>query len=392
MGEKKTEAAGEAPHALLRPLLVANAVALVLTLGMVYGSGRAMMALFQEDAAGEWATVWGFLLAGVLALAGLRAALREEDTRARLAGALVLGGLAAFGIAVAGEEISWGQRLLGIAPPEVFLARNYQQELNFHNFLKTIGFDVKWLVAAVAFLYGISWPFLSKEEFLQKSPWGREMARLAPPMALVPFHVAVVLLLIVQPHLLSDEAAELLLGLAFASDLALRVLPRELNPAPLVGALLVAGPVVLGLAFTPLADAIVRSGQEENTAKMRAELHELAAELAAAKKGASAIEHVHARLYSVKDQDVLALPDGGAFSRAREAEGAAERGRYYLDPWNNAYWLFAPRLDGSALVYSFGANRRRDASADDLADAFLGEPGAVVLPGDDEAVRLLLGQ
>jgi len=34
---------------------------------------------------------------------------------------------------VAGEEISWGQRIFGISPPRWFMPRNYQQELNLHN-------------------------------------------------------------------------------------------------------------------------------------------------------------------------------------------------------------------------------------------------------------------
>jgi hypothetical protein len=34
---------------------------------------------------------------------------------------------------VAGEEISWGQRIFGVSTPQWFMKRNYQHELNLHN-------------------------------------------------------------------------------------------------------------------------------------------------------------------------------------------------------------------------------------------------------------------
>ena len=35
---------------------------------------------------------------------------------------------------VAGEEISWGQRIFGFSTPQWFIQRNYQHEMNVHNF------------------------------------------------------------------------------------------------------------------------------------------------------------------------------------------------------------------------------------------------------------------
>ena len=73
--------------------------------------------------------------------------------------------LALFCLGVAGEEISWGQRLFGFKPPDVFLERNYQQELNLHNVLMKdtgLGFALasKHLVMAIALGYGLLWPLL----------------------------------------------------------------------------------------------------------------------------------------------------------------------------------------------------------------------------------------
>lgn len=48
---------------------------------------------------------------------------------------LTLGGLAVLFFFAAGEEISWGQRLLGIESGEFFLEHNKQAETNLHNLI-----------------------------------------------------------------------------------------------------------------------------------------------------------------------------------------------------------------------------------------------------------------
>ena len=85
--------------------------------------------LVQEDGPVEWMTFWAFALAGALSLLALaREAWLERPLRAIYLAAFALGCLA-----VAMEEISWGQRLFGYQPPEWFHAENFQQELNLHN-------------------------------------------------------------------------------------------------------------------------------------------------------------------------------------------------------------------------------------------------------------------
>lgn len=46
---------------------------------------------------------------------------------------LCCAGLAVLCVLVAGEEISWGQRILGLQTPQALREVNVQQELNFHN-------------------------------------------------------------------------------------------------------------------------------------------------------------------------------------------------------------------------------------------------------------------
>ena len=77
--------------------------------------------IIQEDGPVEWATFWSFLLAGIFAFR----ALAEGPIPARPWRSLYL---VAFGmgcLAIAGEEISWAQRLLTYRPPEAFLAENF---------------------------------------------------------------------------------------------------------------------------------------------------------------------------------------------------------------------------------------------------------------------------
>lgn len=393
MARKKKSPGPAAPHPLLRGLMVANTLALAGLLVLAFGFQGAFFASFQEDTWGEWGTFHAFALASALGLWGALKAWREgaEDEQ-RLPRAIMLAGLAAFCFLVAGEEISWGQRLLGFAPPEIFLQHNYQQELNFHNFLKTIAFDVKWLVAGISFFYGITWAFLAKEPALQKSRWGRAIASQAPPVVLTPWHLGVILWIVVFPMRFSDEVAELLLGLVFVGDLALRVLPREMRK-PRVGAIaagLVIAPVLFGALTTPIADTLTRRHEEARTAQMQGELPELGADLEKARRGEREPALIHARLYSVMEQDALEWPEAGKFARAR---GESNRGRYFLDPWNNPYWLYARADSDVVLVYSFGPNRRRDASAEELGAAAHGAPGEMVtLTGDDAGFRARLGQ
>ena len=83
-------------------------------------------ALMREDNLVEWLTVVWLLLAALTLLATAR---RERSVHLRWL--WLLGGVALlFG---AGEEISWGQRIFGLATPDFLLALNAQNELNVHN-------------------------------------------------------------------------------------------------------------------------------------------------------------------------------------------------------------------------------------------------------------------
>lgn len=82
-----------------------------------------------EDGFVEWMTVLG-LLAGSFTCFHRFFKLRKEKKWMFLTATFILGIFLFF---AAGEEISWGQRLLGIESPEFFKQSNTQGETNFHN-------------------------------------------------------------------------------------------------------------------------------------------------------------------------------------------------------------------------------------------------------------------
>src|SRR5262249_25557167 len=71
-----------------------------------------------------------FLLVGMIAAIGVSRIRWRRDERML---ALLYAGLAVACFFVAGEEISWGQRIFGIETPAPIAAHNIQHEINLHN-------------------------------------------------------------------------------------------------------------------------------------------------------------------------------------------------------------------------------------------------------------------
>jgi hypothetical protein len=85
--------------------------------------------LLLEDSVVEWATTLASLAAGMLA-AIVAARLWRDALRPQAAAYAFLTFAA---VVAAGEEISWGQRVLGVEPPASVREANLQEELNIHN-------------------------------------------------------------------------------------------------------------------------------------------------------------------------------------------------------------------------------------------------------------------
>jgi hypothetical protein len=326
-------------EAWLVALLCADAVALALV-GTAAASEARYASYAQEDGVVEWATTFGFLGAALLSARAFRrdAPLFESVVRA---------GFVLFCVVVAGEEISWGQRLVGFQPPEVFLERNFQQELNLHNVLMDeqasgLGFelDSKHLVMAIALVFGVLGPLLVRVRFARL----QDAAPLAPPWVLAPLFVGVMAAEASYPVDLTGEGAEMMLALLFLIAAAVPLGPRAV-------ALAVVVTLALAAVTAPLLSRIVYGSDEEGIAKTRAELALLAegVQTGATKKLFSR-SGIHKRVFTATRDGYYKLTPANA----------DERARYFLDPWNNPYWILVEKDEDRVVLYSFGPNRRRD--------------------------------
>jgi hypothetical protein len=312
----------------------------------------------REDGWAEWATFCAFSLAAGLAIhaAWRRHALPNFAW-------LALCGLAAFCVFVAGEEISWGQRLLGFRPPALFLENNHQQESNLHNLLKGI-FETRWMVFSVAAAYGVVAPYLA---YVARFP-----RVFAAPRALLPWFAVVAWLELSYPYELVGELAELLLGLLFLADIVER--RRELGIDLSGYGLRRAGYAVAALGGAllclPLNEVSLRDNTRELVTHTRQDLATLAQRMQNGDVVRSTLfkkREVHKRLYTAVKSGYVDL----------------SRERFYLDAWNSPYWLAFERTGegrGRVILYSFGPNRRRD------RDAASG--GYAAASGDDVAVAV----
>lgn len=107
---------------------------------------RAFRLLTDEDRLLEWLQVVGYVGTSVLALLLARRLLRRRSLLLAAGYAL----LALFCVFVAGEEISWGQRIFDVETPESLERLNRQGELGVHNIgtLETV-FQLALLVAGL---------------------------------------------------------------------------------------------------------------------------------------------------------------------------------------------------------------------------------------------------
>lgn len=112
--------------------------------------------LTVEDGWVENGQVALFLLAALLSVSISRKLFRQG----RWGWAVVYGLLALALFWVAGEEISWGQRLFGFQTTEWFKARNVQREMNLHNIHavgRTLGRLTRETLIGVTVMSSVLW-------------------------------------------------------------------------------------------------------------------------------------------------------------------------------------------------------------------------------------------
>jgi len=334
--------------------LVANAcVLLVFVVGAILFRTDAELYYLagQEDEPLEWATFWAFLLAAILYA---RAALSDRRQRGGLP--WFHAGLVAFCLLVALEEISWGQRILGYRPPDLFLERNYQQEFNLHNVVD--GGLRRALMLAILGGYGVIAALAGSIGTVRRYADGLRVV--LPPAMLAPAFATAALVYAWYPADLAGEWVECAMGLAFLYAAVFdRAAPRRASP--LRTAALTAGVVALGAATATGFD-IISSEDPQRAAAARREIAALAEDFGGPRLHTRC--GIHKRLYTFMIEYGQPYLAEGRFASVAATSGAVERAAYLLDPWNSPYWI-RHNCDGkrvSIFVYSFGPNRRRDSN------------------------------
>ncbi|RME74043.1 MAG: hypothetical protein D6776_05945 [Planctomycetota bacterium] len=331
----------------------------------------------QEDEWLEWGTFWGFVFAaGVSAFAGWRQWRRCRKLP------WFLFGVTLFCVVFAGEEISWGQRLLSYRPPVYFLEHNFQQEFNFHNVIDTS--TRKLLLKLIIVGYGVVLPLLGAIR-----PVRRIFALagvVAPPVGLVPAFFLAYYAYTVYPWDFSGELAEFMIGFGFlftAVRTAALFGPREAGgpPQPRRVALTIALAWLLVLGVGIGNAAISRSARAGNADLVRQAKQETEAlaqdflDYARRYRDGDLVTGcgLHKRLYRYMRKYGRTFLRRGRFARLVEQGLPEERAEFFLDPWNNPYWVRHycdvedddpqhPQGRISVFVYSFGPNAKRDST------------------------------
>ena len=164
-----------------------------------------------EDLIGEWAQFYLFALTMLLAA---WQALRDK----RFWLFFTLLSLAC--LYVAGDEISWGQRLFDFPTPEFFQTHNLQQETNLHNFftgpISTLTKQsLEYAIAVGLVGYGFFYPQLLLCGN-RLAHWLERRGLAAPPLYLCPFFILAGILELGLIHFNEAEIAEILIPFALA--------------------------------------------------------------------------------------------------------------------------------------------------------------------------------
>lgn len=173
---------------------------------VVVGNRMVETGYTAEDGIVEWITVLGLLLASFTCFKRVFT-LYKVKSRLFIITTFLLGLILFFG---AGEEISWGQRLLGITAPEYFQKNNTQGETNFHNLvlggLKVNRWVFSFFLSFVLGVYVIVVPWLyRKKRWMQKLVDG-----LGIPLPAIYQVIAFLLLFVITQLLPHEKRAELL--------------------------------------------------------------------------------------------------------------------------------------------------------------------------------------
>jgi hypothetical protein len=196
-------------------------VVIILIIGFIlfYENINLFVRYVEEDGIVEWLTVLGLLLGCIVSFRRFFKLMRKRTAWFLLV-TFLIGLVLFFG---AGEEISWGQRILGLKSPEFFNKNNAQHETNFHNLivdgvkLNKVIFSVMLSIAMGIYLVVV--PLLYRTSLKIKSLINRS----GIPVARLYQVISFISLVIITGLLKHEKNAELLeCGTAFLFFLIIR--------------------------------------------------------------------------------------------------------------------------------------------------------------------------
>ncbi len=205
---------------LLVPLLA------IIILTVMFANPSYYAELAFEDSLLNWLTFCALSAAGIAA--AMTAARRRGSIDRRFWFFVILS-LSLFFFAL--EEISWGQRILGIESPEFFMRYSDQQEINVHNVLQNrLPFDTGSAVGLVLFVFGVILPLLGRIGRLRAGL--NRMGLVPPPLRMMHSFFIGSLFTLDLRSMRDEEVGEFLLALSLLLYLLLEYLRSSQAVSP----------------------------------------------------------------------------------------------------------------------------------------------------------------
>jgi len=112
--------------------------------------------IFREDSFFEYITAVAFFIAAILFFLAILQIRKDIHTKNKLGITIFFLFLIVISILIAGEEISWGQRVFGWDTPNWIALKNRQDETNIHNLLPRLAV-IEWGAGAIfsIILFGV---------------------------------------------------------------------------------------------------------------------------------------------------------------------------------------------------------------------------------------------
>ncbi len=210
-------------------VLVLVLIVLAAGLYLYYTDIPAFEDFVKEDHLVEWLTVIGLLLASLVSFYRFFSLFKYKKAWFLLVNFM----LAVLLFVAAGEEISWGQRILGIESSEYFKQNNLQGETNLHN-LEINGVKINKLVfttllGAALFIYLVIFPLIYSRNTAFKNFINRSGISIARLYQILGFLIVILLTSLIRhdknPELL-ECGASLLFFLVISSPVNKKIFSR----------------------------------------------------------------------------------------------------------------------------------------------------------------------